>query len=111
MSRIRLTFVAALVALFALAVVAAGCGSDDDTSSTSAASSTDTGTTATADVSTINEGTLLIGTDAPYPPFEIGTPDDADFSGYDIDLANDIADPASKSWMSVYFVGFVIMSL
>jgi polar amino acid transport system substrate-binding protein len=90
MSRIRLTLVAALVALFALAVVAAGCGSDDESTSTEAASSTDSG--ATADVSTITDGTLLIGTDAPYPPFEIGTPDDSDFSGFDIDLANDIAD-------------------
>jgi polar amino acid transport system substrate-binding protein len=92
MSRIRLTFVAALVALFALAAVAAGCGSDDESTSTEAASSTDTGDTTTADVSTITDGTLLIGTDAPYPPFEIGTPDDSDFSGFDIDLANDIAD-------------------
>jgi polar amino acid transport system substrate-binding protein len=95
MSRIRLSFVAALLALFALGTVVAGCGSDDDSTSTSAESSTgsgDTGTTATGDFSTITDGELLIATDAPYPPFEIGTPDDADFSGFDVDLANDIAE-------------------
>ncbi len=89
MSRTRLTFVAALVALFALAFVVAGCGDDDETTSTAGG---DTSTTAGGDFSTIDEGTLLIGTDAPYPPFEIGTPDDADFSGYDIDLGDAIGE-------------------
>jgi polar amino acid transport system substrate-binding protein len=90
MSRFRLTFVAALVALFALAFVATGCGDDDETS-TSAGGDTST-TAAGGDVTTITEGTLLIGTDAPYPPFEIGTPDDADFSGFDIDLGRAIGE-------------------
>jgi polar amino acid transport system substrate-binding protein len=73
------------VALLASAAVAAGCGSDDE--STSASS-----TASSADVTTITDGTLLVGTDAPYPPFEIGTPADSDFGGFDIDLARDIAD-------------------
>jgi polar amino acid transport system substrate-binding protein len=90
MSRFRLTFVAALVALFALAFVATGCGDDDETS-TSAGGDTST-TAAGGDVTTINEGTLLIGTDAPYPPFEIGTPDDADFTGFDIELGRAIGE-------------------
>ena len=75
-----------LLALLVTGIVAAGCGDDDETTSASDE------TTASSDFSTISEGTLLIGTDAPYPPFEIGTPNDADFSGYDIDLGRDIAE-------------------
>ncbi len=43
-------------------------------------------------MTTITDGVLTIGTDAPYPPFEIGTPDDPDFSGFDVDVGNDIAE-------------------
>jgi polar amino acid transport system substrate-binding protein len=38
----------------------------------------------------INDGELLVGTDTPYPPFEIGQP--PDISGYDIEVMNAIAD-------------------
>ena len=83
----RLPILIAALAIAITAMIAAGCGSDDSTSS----SGSDT-TASSGNFSTITDGTLLIGTDAPYPPFEIGTPADADFSGFDIDLANDIAD-------------------
>jgi ABC-type amino acid transport substrate-binding protein len=82
----RLWTVIALVAVLALGLVAAGCGSSDDDESTSTSAS------GGSDVQTITEGTLLIGTDAPYPPFEIGTPQDPDFSGFDADVGNDIAE-------------------
>ena len=39
----------------------------------------------------IKDGQLLVGTDAPYPPFEIGTPEGGDFSGFDKDLMDAIA--------------------
>lgn len=83
----RLPILIAALAIAITAMIAAGCGSDDSTSS----SGSDT-TASSGNFSTITDGTLLIGTDAPYPPFEIGTPADADFSGFDIDLANDISD-------------------
>jgi polar amino acid transport system substrate-binding protein len=90
MSRIRFTFVAALVALVALAAVVAGCGSSDDSSSTSGGS---TDTTATggggADLGLITDGTLTVGSDIPYPPFEQGKP--PDYTGFDIDLIDEIA--------------------
>jgi polar amino acid transport system substrate-binding protein len=73
-----------MLALLASGVVAAGCGSDNSSSSTTSASS--------GDVSTLTDGTLLIATDAPYPPFEIGTPADSDFGGFDIDVANAVAE-------------------
>jgi polar amino acid transport system substrate-binding protein len=77
--------VVAMVALVA-AFAAYGCGGDDDT--------TDTGATATTgggeDLGLIAEGTLTVGTDTPFPPFEIGQP--PDISGYDIDVMNAIAE-------------------
>jgi len=67
-----------LIAAFAVA----GCGDDDSTSGD--------GTTAAGDVQTITEGTLTVGTDTPYPPFEIGQP--PNISGFDIDLVSAIAE-------------------
>lgn len=86
--RSRLSLLIAALMLALTAAVGIGCGGDDETTS---AETTGSETTASADVSTITDGTLLIATDAPYPPFEIGTPEDADFGGYDIDVGNEIA--------------------
>ncbi len=79
--------IAMIAALFATALVA-GCGDDDDDDATTEAT---TGQT-TADFETIEEGVLTVGTDAPYPPFLIGSPDDPDFSGYEIELFNAISE-------------------
>lgn len=38
----------------------------------------------------ISEGTLTVGTDTPFPPFEIGQP--PDISGYDIEVMNAVAE-------------------
>jgi polar amino acid transport system substrate-binding protein len=75
--------IAMIAALFATALVA-GCGDDDD--------ATTEKTAGTADIQTIEEGVLTVGTDAPYEPFLIGLPDDPDFSGYEIELFNAIAE-------------------
>jgi polar amino acid transport system substrate-binding protein len=64
------------------AVAVAGCGDDDSDSTDS--------TTASGGVETITEGTLTVGTDTPYPPFEIGQP--PDISGFDIEVVNAIAE-------------------
>jgi polar amino acid transport system substrate-binding protein len=77
-----------IVGLIATALIAAGCGGDDDDD--------DGGTTeptgASGDFETIEEGVLTVGTDAPYPPFLIGTPEDPNFTGYEIELFNAIAE-------------------
>lgn len=75
----------ALLAALALAITAGlvvGCGDDDDDG--------DDGGGGGADLGLIQEGQLLVGTDTPFPPFEIGQP--PDISGYDIDVVNAIAE-------------------
>ena len=77
----RLWLTLGLSALFATAMIAAGCGSSDDSGGGGGGSS---------DLGLINDGELLVGSDIPYPPFEQGNP--PDYKGFDIDIVNAIAD-------------------
>ena len=86
----RLWLITGLVALFAAMMVVAGCGDDSDDSSSDSGSSS--GTIDVSDADLLEEGQLLVGTDAPYPPFEIGTPEEGNFSGFDPDLMDAIAE-------------------
>src|SRR6185503_13625923 len=73
-----------LTALFLLVGTAlAACGDDDDDDGGGG-----TGTTA-AEIKTLKPGTLVVGVDVPYPPFEQGRP--PDYEGFEIDLMNEIA--------------------
>jgi polar amino acid transport system substrate-binding protein len=80
--RLRLTAVAAVMAIAALGV-GAGCGGDDDDDGGN-------GGGGGADLGLIQEGQLLVGTDTPFPPFEIGQP--PNISGYDIEVMDAIAE-------------------
>lgn len=84
MSRSRLWLLVGLIAMLTAAFVAAGCGDDDDDDGGG-----DT-TAAAEDLGLITEGTLTVGTDTPFPPFEIGQP--PDISGYDIEVMDAIAE-------------------
>jgi polar amino acid transport system substrate-binding protein len=88
MSKTR--FLSALVLLVGLLAFAAGCGDDDSTSSDSGSS--ESGTIDVSDATLIEDGQLLVGTDAPYPPFEIGTPEEGNFTGFDKELMDAIAE-------------------
>ena len=81
MSRTRLWIVLAFAFVLATAMIAAGCGGDDDD---------DGGGGGGEDLGLITDGTLTVGTDTPFPPFEIGQP--PNISGYDIDVMNGIAE-------------------
>jgi polar amino acid transport system substrate-binding protein len=83
MTKTRLWTMLVLIIGLGTAMIAAGCGGDDDD---------DNGQIETGDLGLITEGTLLVGTDAPFPPFEIGRPGSPDFGGYDIDVMNAIAE-------------------
>jgi ABC-type amino acid transport substrate-binding protein len=76
--RLRFAAVAAVLAIAALGV-GAGCGGDDD----------DNGGGGGNELGLIKEGQLLVGTDTPYPPFEIGQP--PNITGYDIEVVNAVA--------------------
>jgi polar amino acid transport system substrate-binding protein len=73
-----------LIALFAAGLAVTGCGGDDDDGG-------DGETTASGeDLGLVTEGTLTVGTDTPYEPFEIGQP--PNISGYDIEVMDAIAE-------------------
>ena len=67
----------ALVVALAAVGIAAGCGDDDNGGGGN-------------DLGLITDGTLFVGIDTPYPPFEQGQPPNV--SGYDVDVLNTIAD-------------------
>ncbi len=78
-----LILIAALV-LGMAAFVGAGCGSDDDEATSEESSSSG------SSLELLTDGTLTVGSDTPYPPFEFGDP--PDYEGFDIDLINAIAE-------------------
>jgi polar amino acid transport system substrate-binding protein len=78
--RTRFTALLAALAIIAMGAFVAGCGDDDD----------DGGDGGGGDLGLIQEGQLLVGTDTPYPPFEIGQP--PNISGYDIEVVNAVAE-------------------
>ncbi len=76
-----------MMALFALVLTAGfavGCGDDDDDSGS------DTTASGGGDLEVVEDGQLLVGTDTPFPPFEIGQP--PDISGYDIEVMSAIGE-------------------
>jgi ABC-type amino acid transport substrate-binding protein len=77
--RLRFAAMAAVLAIAAVGV-GAGCGGDDD----------DDGGDGGNDLGLIQEGQLLVGTDTPYPPFEIGQP--PNITGYDIEVGRAVAE-------------------
>ena len=78
MKKSRLLFLMSALAVMA-AMVLVACGDDDDSDSTG------------GDVSSelITAGTLTVGSDIPFPPFEFGKA--PDYDGFDIDLTNELA--------------------
>lgn len=90
MTKTRLWSLLFLVVGLTAAMVASGCG-DDDSGSDETSSSASSGTIDVSNADLLEDGQLLVGTDAPYPPFEIGTPEGGDFSGFDKDLMDAIA--------------------
>jgi polar amino acid transport system substrate-binding protein len=81
MRRSGLVPVLALV-LAAMSLVLGGCLGDDDDETTTTA-------TTGGDLGLITEGTLTVGSDIPFPPFEQGKA--PDYKGYDIDVVNEVA--------------------
>jgi polar amino acid transport system substrate-binding protein len=89
MSKTRLSALFALLLVAVVALVAAGCGSDDDT--------TDSGTETSASTEGGGEGLepLTVGSDIPYPPFEDFGPGKEPV-GYDVELLTTIAEDIGR---------------
>lgn len=77
----RLLSLLAVLVLALTAGFAVGCGDDDDDGGDSGGGD---------DLGLIEGGQLLVGTDTPFPPFEIGQP--PDISGYDIEVLNAVGE-------------------
>ena len=84
MRKSRLLAIMSALAVLVAMVLVVGCGSSDDDSSSSSSSSDSVSS------ELITEGTLTVGTDTPYPPFEFGKA--PDYDGFDIDMTNAIAE-------------------
>ena len=82
MNKSRLWAILAALVLAMTATLAVGCGDDDDDDGGN-------GGSGAGQPKLVEEGQLLVGTDTPYPPFEIGQP--PDISGYDIEVLNEVA--------------------
>jgi polar amino acid transport system substrate-binding protein len=85
-----------LLALFlGLAIVAAACGDDDDDEAGEPEEPEDTTETteaAGAELDLMTEGVLTVGTELPAPPFWEGEDYDSITGGFEVDLANAIAE-------------------
>ena len=79
MRKTRLWTLMVALALVIGSVGLAACGDDEEDSGSGGGG---------ADLGTIEEGKLLVGTDTPFPPFEIGQP--PEISGYDIEVMDAI---------------------
>lgn len=82
MKRSRLLTLMAALMLVAAMAFAVGCGGDDNSSDSGSSSDSVSSELITA-------GTLTVGSDIPFPPFEFGKP--PNYDGFDIDMVNEIA--------------------
>jgi len=81
-SRLSALIAALVVALAAVGIAACGSSSDNSKSSSG-------GGGGSADLGLQSSGTILVGSDIPYPPFEYGTA--PNYTGFDVDVMNQIA--------------------
>lgn len=82
----RKVLTASIVAVVAATLALAGCGDDD-----SPAASTPETSTAAQELGLKTPGTLLVGSDIPYAPFEFTAPGSDEAQGFDVDVVKAIA--------------------
>jgi polar amino acid transport system substrate-binding protein len=82
MKKSRLLMLMAGLMLVAAMAFAVGCGGDDDDSDSG-------GSSDSVSSELITDGTLTVGSDIPFPPFEFGKA--PAYDGFDIDMVNEIA--------------------
>ena len=92
-----------LVLAMLVALVGAGCGSDEPTNTGAQSGGTEVS-------GLITDGTLTVGTELPAPPFWIGDDYDSLTGGFEVDLAKEIAkrlNLATTKFVEMPFAGLV----
>jgi len=92
-----------LVLAMLVALVGAGCGSDEPTDTGAQSGGTEVS-------GLITDGTLTVGTELPAPPFWIGDDYDSLTGGFEVDLAKEIAkrlNLATTKFVEMPFTGLV----
>jgi len=92
-----------LVLAMLVALVGAGCGSDEPTDTGAQSGGTEVS-------GLITDGTLTVGTELPAPPFWIGDDYDSLTGGFEVDLAKEIAkrlNLATTKFVEMPFAGLV----
>jgi len=92
-----------LVLAMLVALVGAGCGSDEPTDTGAQSGGTEV-------TGLITDGTLTVGTELPAPPFWIGDDYDSLTGGFEVDLAKEIAkrlNLATTKFVEMPFAGLV----
>ncbi len=92
--------------VFAAMLVFAACGSDEPTD-TAEPSDDQTEDTGSAGFTTVEEGILTVGSDIPYPPFEMED-DSGELTGFDVEIMREVAtriglDNPDDAWISTDF--------
>lgn len=101
----RSTWLRLLAVLAALVIVFAACGEDEEPDIGNGGGDE---TEAPADeFTTLEEGTLTVGSDIPYPPFEFNE-DDGSLTGFDVELVREIAtriglENPDEAWITTDF--------
>jgi polar amino acid transport system substrate-binding protein len=89
----RTNTIRAGAAVAALALLLTACGDDGDTGDDGDDTAADDTEEATGELELVSEGELTVCSDVPYPPFEFEDGDaPSGYSGFDIDLVQEIAD-------------------
>ncbi|HEU4540087.1 MAG TPA: transporter substrate-binding domain-containing protein [Jiangellaceae bacterium] len=87
-----------IAGLAALMIMSTGCGDDD----AETAPESPTGTT--AEITTLEQGTLTVGSDIPFPPFEFR--EGGEETGFDVEVVEEIASRlglAEVTWVDTAF--------
>lgn len=101
-----------LALLSVLSLTFAACGEDEEptvesTGSGSGSASASEPVDEGGDFTLVKEGTLTVGSDIPYPPFEFNA-DDGSLTGFDVELVREIStriglENTDEDWLSVDF--------
>lgn len=95
------------VLLATMMLIAAACGEDEEPTAPGGDTNTEASGDGAAEFELVKEGTLTVGSDIPYPPFEFND-DSGALTGFDVDVVRAVAEKlglenTDDDWLSVNF--------